>query len=64
MNNQFENKDRGTFPAQPQANPRGQPPNGPSTSNYGSQEQAKLVTILRSGKEWGKIFHHQVVRKR
>ena len=54
MSNQFDNKDRGTFPAQPQANPRGQPPNGPSSSNYGNQEQAKAVTILRSGKIVGK----------
>ena len=44
-------KERGIFPAQPQANPRGtQVTNIASSSNQGNIQQAKAIITLRSGK--------------
>ena len=45
---------RNTFPAQPERNPRGQ--NLGSTSGCQRHEQAKAVTILRSGKTLERDF--------
>ena len=42
---------RNTFPAQPDPNPRGQQP-GPSSGGP-HQEQAKAITVLRSGRTIG-----------
>ena len=40
--------DRTTFPAQPLQNPKGQG-SGPNPPRYGTHEQAKAITTLRSG---------------
>ena len=48
MNTNLDNKER-SFPAQPQANPRGKLNNGPIVSSYENQVQENIIPTLRSG---------------